>query len=103
MQEAAEEDETDLGIAKNREPDQRWIIAVLATMRPNCYIFDKGYVPALIDKEVPDDISKAVDNADGFWTGQPMLGTIGKSAKSGYSVLNRMMGDKTEVKLTLAK
>lgn len=33
-----------------------------------------------------------VDNSDGFWSGQPMLGMIGKSAKSSRSVLNRMLG-----------
>ena len=92
----------ELGITKTKEPDLRWILEVLATMRPDCYIFEKGFVPALIDREMLKDITKAVDNADGFWTGQPMLGTIGKSAKSSYSVLNRMLGDSTDCQLARA-
>lgn len=78
------------------------MIEVLATMKPDCYIFEKGFVPALIDREMPKDNTKAVDNTDGFWTGQPMLGTIGKSAKSSYSVLNRMLGDSIDGKLARA-
>ena len=79
------------------------MIEVLATMRPDCYIFEKGFVPALIDREMPKDVMKAVDNADGFWSGQPMLGTIGKSSKSAYSVLNRMLGNGIDSKLARAK
>ena len=78
------------------------MIEVLATMKPDCYIFEKGFVPALIDREMPKDNTKTVDNTDGFWTGQPMLGTIGKSAKSSYSVLNRMLGDSIDGKLARA-
>ena len=66
LKEAAAEDECDLGILKNKEPDLRWMLEVLATMRPDCYIFEKGYVPALVDREAPKDVSQAVDNAEGF-------------------------------------
>jgi len=89
--EAAAEDDQELGIEHNKLPDQRWMLEVLATMRPDCYIFEKGYVPSLANREVPQD-QAMVDNSDGFWSGQPMLGMIGKSAKSSRSVLNRMLG-----------
>ena len=79
------------------------MLEVLATMRPDCYIFEKGYVPALVDKEAPKDVSQVVDNADGFWTGQPMLGTIGKASKSGYSVLNRVLGNSIDSQISRAK
>jgi len=68
------------------------MLEVIGTMRPDCYIFEKGYVPELVDLEVPQDKNMQVDNSDGFWSGQPKLGMIGKSAKSSYSVLNRMLG-----------
>jgi len=44
-----------LGIEGDKVPDPEWMLDVLSTMRPDCYIFDKGYVPALIEREVPQD------------------------------------------------
>lgn len=73
-------------------PDPRWMLDVLATMRPDCYIFDKGYVPALIEREVPQDQHMQVDDSNGLWSGQPKLAMLGKSAKSSYSVMNRILG-----------
>jgi len=64
---AAREERLNLGIEPNREPDQRWVLDMLSTLRPGLYIFDKGYVPALADREVPE--AQQVDNSDGFWTG----------------------------------
>jgi len=90
--EVAAEDRLNLGIEGDKVPDPSWMLDVLATLRPDCYIFEKGYVPALIDREVPQDQHMQVDDSDRFWSGQPKLAMLGKSAKSSYSVMNRILG-----------
>jgi len=97
---AAGEDGLDLGIRQNKPPDARWMLEVLSTMRPGLYIFDKGYVPDAADRGLRNDAAQQVDNSDGFWTGQPRLGEIGRAAKSHFSVLNRLLGgDSIELKI----
>jgi len=69
------------------------MLDVLSTIRPNLYIFDKGYVPDAAERGLRVNVSQQIDNRDNFWTGQPKLGEIGKAAKSNYSVLNSLLGD----------
>jgi hypothetical protein len=71
-------------------PDADWLVSVISTLRPEAYIFDKGYIPG-IEKPVQVNPELTVDNNDGFWTGQPLLAELSKS-KSNYSVLNRLAG-----------
>jgi len=33
-----------------------------------------------------------VDDSNGLWSGQPKLAMLGKSSKSNYSVMNRILG-----------
>lgn len=69
------------------------MLDVLSTIRPNLYIFEKGYVPDAAERGLRGIVVQEIDNSDGFWTGQPRLGEIGKAAKSNYSVLNLLLGD----------
>jgi len=64
------------------------MLEVLATMRPNHYIFDKAYVPNAADRGRREE-AQQVDNSDNYYTGQPVLGQIGKAAKSSRSVLRQ--------------
>ena len=96
----AEEDDIELGFSMTKIPDAGWILDVLSTYRPDCYIFDKSYIPGI---EKPIEVNSAgvqrtVDNADGFWSGQPILNDLkGKgTVKSGYSVVNKLAGDKID-------
>ena len=61
---------------------------MLTTLQPDCYVFDKGYMPGI---EEPAGLVAGitVDNTAGFYTGLPML--AGK-AKSSYSIVNRLAG-----------
>ena len=100
LAEMAEEDDIELGFSMTKIPDAGWILDVLSTYRPDCYIFDKSYIPGI---EKPIEVNNAgvqrtVDNADGFWSGQPILNDLkGKGAvKSGYSVVNKLAGDKID-------
>ena len=71
---------------------------VLATLQPDCYVFDKGYMPG---SEEPAGLVAGitVDNTDGFYTGLPML--AGKS-KSSHSVVNRLAGSTIDDKIARA-
>ena len=105
LKEVADEDGFEFGFNASHTPEARWVIEVLGTLRPECYIFDKGYVPGVeipIEMDQGAGVAKKIDNADGFWTGQPLLGGI-KNTKGGYSVMNRLHGDTIEDKIARAQ
>ena len=61
----------DLGISEKKQPNRDWMLAVLSTMEPTHKIFRKDYVPPLKVQSV--QLSKIVDNSDGFFDQLPKL------------------------------
>ena len=62
---AAERNQFNLGIAfepKEHLPDIKWALTVLATLDPNCVIFNKDYTPPL--KPMEEEAQLMVDNRD---------------------------------------
>ena len=53
LNEVADEDGIEFGFNASHTPEAKWIIEVLGTLRPDCYIFDKGYVPGV---EIPIEL-----------------------------------------------
>ena len=57
---------------KEHTPDRNWIILAIATLDPNHEIFGKSYKPE-VKQGFGEGLGIMINNADGFYTGLPLL------------------------------